>query len=253
MGRFFRKKGSSDDSDGGPSGRGLTAQQWVLALLIGLATVMGAFFGWRAAAIGSTAAFDDRQSISETIKVEQQEIDVDLSVTDDTREYTRYLANYALAAELDNQAGSLAAAGNTAGAAETRREAQVLRRAATERAADSGVFGPFTIADDLREPRAEPRTFNVDERLVARRAELATAIGSPGQLDPQVWADESEAIRQRIKGLSIWIFILIFGVLMFTVAQVNSERRTVFYGFVALAVAALLVGIVGGFAADFFA
>ena len=249
----FFKKAESDGSDDEAPRRGLTAQQWVLALLIGLATVMGAFFGWRAAAIGSTAAFDDRQSISETIKVEQQDIDVDLAVANDTREYTRYLAGYALAAELDNQADSLAAAGDAAAASETRREAQLLRRAATERAADAGVFGPFTIADDLREPAAEPRTFNVDDRLVAREAEVASALDSPGQLDPQVWADESNAIRDRIEGLSIWVFILIVSVLTFTVAQVNSERRAVFYGFMAFGVVTLVVGIVGGFAVDFFA
>ena len=88
---------------------------------------------------------------------------------------------------------------------------------------------------------------------MAREAELSTGLDSPGQLDPQVWADESEAIRDRIQGLSVWIFILIFSVLAFTVAQVNSERRPVFYGFMGLGVVAMVVGIVAGFTVHFFA
>ena len=116
----------------------LTAQQWVVAFLIGTATVLAAIFGWRAAAIGSTAAFNDRQSISETIRVEQQRIDVGLGVNGDNRVYSRYLADYAVAAELDNQAAALAAAGQTAAATENRSEARRLRATATELAADAG-------------------------------------------------------------------------------------------------------------------
>jgi hypothetical protein len=46
-------------------------RRWTVAFLIGLATVTATGFGWRAAQIGSTAAFDDRQSIGETVRVEQ--------------------------------------------------------------------------------------------------------------------------------------------------------------------------------------
>lgn len=44
--------------------------KWLTAFLIGIATVTAAAFSWRAAQIGSTAAFDDRQSISETVRVD---------------------------------------------------------------------------------------------------------------------------------------------------------------------------------------
>lgn len=231
----------------------LTRQQWIVAFLIGTATVLAALFGWRAAQIGSTAAFDDRQSISETIKVEQQQIDVGIGVAGDAREYSRYLADYGVAAELDNQATALARAGDAAAAASARAEADELRRSATERAADAGIFGRFSIQDDLRTPSPVPRPFDVDERAAARAAELSTGLGSPGALDPDAWAAQAEGIRDRIQGLAAWSFILLCAVLLFTAGQVNSERRPVFYACMGVGVVALLAGAIGGFTLDFFA
>lgn len=231
----------------------LSAQQWLIALLIGLATVTAALFGWRAAAIGSTAAFDDRQSISETIKVQQETLDVALTVVDETRQYSRYLADYALAAELDNQADALEGAGDEDNAAQTRERAQDLRRSATESAADAGVFGAFSIADDVREPSATPRPFSLDERARAVAAEEATGIDSPGQLDPSGWALQAEEIRDRIQGLVVWAFVLLASVLLFTTAQVFSDRRPVFYSFLGLGIVVLLFGMVSGFTIDFVA
>ena len=222
-----------------------------MVLLIGLATVLAAVFGWRAAAIGSTAAFDDRQSISETIKVEQEQIGIGIAVAGDAREYNRYLGDYAVAAELDNQAAALAAAGNGTIAAGNRREAEDLRRTATRRAADAGVFGPFSIQDDLRAPAATPRPFDIDERATAREAALVSSFDSPGTLDPDGWAASSEAIRDRMVGLAGWSLVLLTAVLFFTVGQVNSDRRPVFYVFMAAGLVALLVGGVGGFTTDF--
>jgi hypothetical protein len=242
--KFFGKSGEE---------RKFTAQQWVVVLLIGLSTVMAAFFGWRAAAIGSTAAYDDRQSISESIKVEQREIDVSLATSQDSAEYVRYLGDYALAGELQSQAGAIAAAGDDEGAASARREADALRRSATERAADNGVFGPFSITSDLREPSPLPRPYSFEAQLEANATAEATAFDSTGDLDPQSWADDAEAIRDRIEGLSVWTFILLAAVLLLTIAQVNSDRRTVFYSFVALGSVALLVGVASGFTMDFFA
>lgn len=55
--------------------------------MIGLATVTATGLGWRAAQIGSTAAFDDRQSIGETVRVEQQAVQRTVSVAADAEEY----------------------------------------------------------------------------------------------------------------------------------------------------------------------
>jgi len=229
----------------------LTREQWLIAFLIGLASVLAAVFGWRAAAIGSTAAFDDRQSISETITVERGEIDMAFALADDARDYTRYLADYAVAAELDNQAVALAAAGDPGQAADLRREALLLRRGATERAADAGVFGRVSIADDVSRPRPQPRPFDLDERRRTIAAEAATGLDSPGQLDPGVWAREAEDIRDRIDDLVVWAFLLIVAVLLFTAAQVLSSRRGAFYALLGLGCAVLLAGAVSGFTMDF--
>ena len=231
----------------------LTAQQWIVAFLIGTATVLAALFGWRAAAIGSTAAFDDRQSISETIKVQQQQIDVGIGVGGDSREYTRYLADYGIAAELENQAAALEANGDTAAATADRREARLLRATATARAADAGVFGRFSIQDDLRRPSARPRPFSVEQRAKALAVELSTGLDSPGRLNPDSWANQAEGIRERIQGLSAWSLVLLTALLLFTVGQVNSDRRAVFYTFMGVGVVVLLVGAIGGFTIDFHA
>ena len=240
-------------SSGGRPRLDLSAQQWVVAFLIGTATVLAALFGWRGAAIGSTAAFDDRQSISETISVQRQQIDVGIAAGGDMREYTRYLADYGIAAELDNQAAALAAAGRTAAAAGDRREADTLRATATARAADAGVFGRFSIQDDLRRPSARPRPFSIQQRSKALAVELSTGLDSPGTLNPDGWARQAEAIRDRIQGLSAWSVALLAALLLFTVGQVNTDRRAVFYTFMGVGIVVLLVGAIGGFTVDFFA
>jgi hypothetical protein len=231
---------------------GLSAQQWVIAFLIGTATVLAAAFGWRAAAIGSTAAFDDRQSISETLAAEQQRIDVGAAAGNDSRDYARYLVNYGVAAELDNQADALEDEGRKAAAKDARREAEALRRAATERAADAGVFGEFSISDDLTKPSDSPRSFNLDDRIEARTVEEATGINSPGQLDPDGWAQDAEDIRDRINGLAAWAVIMLVAVLLFTIGEANSSQRRVFRVAMALGVIVLLFGGIGGLTTDFF-
>ena len=248
---------SSKSKTGGGNGWApkldLTAQQWVVAFLIGLATIFAAGYGWRAAAIGSTAAFDDRQSISESITSEQQEMDVGLAVSNDTRGYTRYLINYAAAAELDNQADGLEKSGQNAAATNARKEAQLLRRASTERAADSGVFGRATIEDDLNQPSATPRPYSFEDQLRARTAEEQTGIDSPGKLNPNHWAQAAEGIRDRINGLAVWTLIMLSAVLLFTIAEANSVRRPVFYSAITIGALVLIVGAVGGLTTDFFA
>jgi hypothetical protein len=93
----------------------------------------------------------------------------------------------------------------------------------------------------------------VDDRTKALAVELSTGLGSPGQLDPGGWADRAERIRERIQGLSAWSLVLLAALLMFTVGQVNTERRAVFYTFMGIGVVVLLVGAIGGFSVDFFA
>ena len=130
--------------------------RWAIAFLIGLATVTAAGFSWRAAQIGSTAAFDDRQSISQTVAVQQAAVERTITVAGDAREYARYRADYAVAARLDAEAARLAAAGAHDLAAVSHAEAAALREGATRRAATAGVFGSFTISETCCGPAPGP-------------------------------------------------------------------------------------------------
>jgi len=249
------KPRESGSGKGGGRRRGLdlTAQQWVLAFLVGLATVSAAGFNWKSAAIGSTAAYDDRQSISETIAVEQQTMDVGLTVSNDTRTYAEYLVDYAAAAELENQAAGLTSAGDQPAATVNRQDATLLRRNATERAAAAGLFGEATIGDDVTKPRPTPRPFSLEQQTRARIAEEETAVDSPGKLNPDQWAGDAEQIRDRINGMAVWALVVLFAVLMFSIAEANSKRRQVFYAAMGIGLAVLVSGIAIGLSTDFIA
>jgi hypothetical protein len=225
--------------------------KWATAFLIGLATVTAALLSWRAAQIGSTAAYDDRQSISQTVKVEQERIDLTLQIASNAREYARYRADYGVAAALDREANRLRAAGADELARVSRAEALALRRGATRRAADSGVFGRFTIADDLRKPSAKPRPFDFDSRMRALAAEQSTALDSAGKLDPDRYAAEADDIRGRVNGLVRWAFVALIAVLLYTIAEVSSRRRTVI-AFMTTGILVYVTLIVGALTTGFF-
>jgi hypothetical protein len=228
-----------------------TRARWTIAFLIGLATVTAAGFGWRAAQIGSTAAYDDRQSISETIAVEQAAVERAVTVASQAREYVRYRADYAVAAALDREADRLATAGQGRLAAVSRGEAAGLRDGATRRAAAAGVFGRFTIQSDLLKPTAKPRPFDYRARARELAAEEAGTLDSPASLDPGHWARAAEDIRTRVRGLTRWALLVLVAVLLYTLAEVTTRRRL---GYVLLGcgVAVYLAGLVGGLTTEFF-
>jgi hypothetical protein len=212
--------------------------RWAILFLVGVASVTATAFGWRAAQIGSDAAFDDRQSISETVRVEQGKVEDTLAVAAQEREYGRYRADYAVAAALDRDGQRVQAAS--------------LRRGATRRAASLGVFGPFSIGDDLVRPRHEPRPFNRAARARALAAEESSALDSPGSLDPDRWAAAATAIRVRVNGLTRWALVVLLAIPLYTVAEMGRRRRTM-YAFGAAGLVVYLVGLVGGLTSVFWA
>ena len=120
-------------------GRLALNRTWTVAFLIGLATVTATGFGWRAAQIGSTAAFDDRQSIGETVRVEQAAVQRTVALETAARAYARYRADYA-------RAGTLHACASHSGTARrdpSRGERRRLRRL-------GGLRRPAASADLLR-------------------------------------------------------------------------------------------------------
>jgi hypothetical protein len=224
---------------------------WAIAFLIGIATVTAAGFGWRAAQIGSTASYDDRQSISDTVSVEQATVERAVTMAADAREYVRYRGDYAVAAALDREADRLAAGGAARLAAVSRSEAAQLRLGATRRAAQAGVFGPFTIGTDLLQPTRTPRPFDYRARATALAAEQSTALDSPANLDPDHWASAANEIRMRVKRLAEWAFVALVAVFLYTAAQV-STRRWATFALIGCGAAVYLAGLVGGLSNAFF-
>ncbi|MCZ7531259.1 MAG: hypothetical protein M5U31_13545 [Acidimicrobiia bacterium] len=200
-------------------------QKRLIALMIGLTTVCAGLFTWRAAQIGSTAAFDDRQSVGETIKVEQQDVDVAVEAVRQANQYNRYLAEYAAAAELDAEAADALAAGNDDEAQELSMAAASTRATASLRAATAGVFGIKVLNANLEDPGPEPKPFDLEKRLDELSSEQATNLLSPGELDPDVWADEANAIRVRVRDFSVWVLLLLGAVALFTAAELTVSSR----------------------------
>jgi hypothetical protein len=240
------------DQEGGRNAETGRRTRWVIAFLIGLATVTAAGYGWRAAQIGSTAAFDDRQSISETIAVEQARVERAVALAGQAREYVRYRADYVTADALDRDAARLAAAGAATEAAVARAEARQLRLGATRRAAEAGVFGRATIGTDQLAPTATPRPFDYRARGRALEIEASASIDSAANLDPDRWAAEAVSIRERVGGLTGWAFLMLVAVLLYTVAEVATNRARVTYSLIGVGLAVYVAGLVGGLSTYFF-
>jgi hypothetical protein len=209
-------------------------RRWTVAFLIGLATVTATGFGWRAAQIGSTAAFDDRQSIGDTVRVEQAAVERTVALQATARAYARYRADYARAAMLGGA------------------DADAVRRAATRRAVSAGVFDGFAVAGDLPRPPRTPRALDLAQRNRSLIAQQSTALDAPAALNPNRWAREADAIRVRINGLTVWAFVALLAVPLYTLAQISTRHRMV-VAFVAAGVVVYLTGLVGGLATHFWA
>jgi len=213
--------------------------------------VTAAGFGWRAAQIGSTAAYDDRQSIGETVAVEQAKIQTAVTVAAQAQAYVRYRADYAVAAALDRQAERLAAGGAARLAAVSRGNAAVLREGATRRASAAGVFGRFTIGTALLAPTAKPRSFDYRAQARALALEQSTGLDSPASLDPARWAAAAVHIRVRVNDLTRWAFLCVLAVLLYTVAEV-ATRRWLAWTALGCGLAVYVAALAGALSTSFF-
>jgi hypothetical protein len=209
-------------------------RKWTVAFLIGLATVTATGFGWRAAQIGSTAAFDDRQSIGETVRVEQAAVQRTVGLETAARAYARYRTDYARAAALQGV------------------QATAVRRAAIRRAVRAGAFAASAVSGDLLHPPSAPRRFDLAGRERALIAQQATALDAPAALNPDRWAREADAIRVRINGLTHWAFVALLAVPLFTLAQLATRTKMALL-LVATGLAVYLTGLVAGVTTQFWA
>ena len=137
----------------------------LIALMIGISTVTAGLFTWRGGQIGSTAAYNDRQSVGEQIDVETAEVDVNIEAARQARQYDRYLADYAVAGGLDSDAEALRSTGQGELADLAERQAAARRAAATQRATDAGVFGPSTLGERSEAATAQPQAFDLEARI----------------------------------------------------------------------------------------
>ena len=224
----------------------------LIALMIGVSTVTAGLFTWRGGQIGSTAAYNDRQSVAEQIDVETAELDVNLEAARQARQYDRYLADFAVADELDSEATALRGSGQGELADLAERQAAARRAAATQRATDAGVFGPSTLGVGAEAATAQPQAFDLEERVDELRVLESTGLGSASDLQPQRWADESTAIRRRIRNLTYWVGLLLSAVVVLTAAEVTVSRRLRLSG-LALGSTFLAVAWIGGLATGFIA
>ena len=199
-------------------------KRWI-ALLIGVATISAGVLTWRGGQIGSSASFNDRQSVGEQVDLDNAEVDVTIEAARQARQYDRYLAEYAVADGLDNDAEQLRTAGKPELADLAARQADQRRQAAETRANDTGVFGSLALSDPHSAAPTTPRVFDLQERVHELRVLETTSLGSSGDLQPQKWADKSDRIRVRIRNLTYWVGLLLIAVVTLTAAEVTVSQR----------------------------
>lgn len=221
-----------------------------MPLLIGLVTITAGLFSWRAGQLASSAAYEDRQSVGQTIKQEQLNVQAGLQTVNDAVGYVSYRADFAEATALDGVAVELAEQGQSDAAAAASEEADELRESATRRAESVGVFGQQSVLNQSVLAPEEPISFDLDDQLASNQAELATGITAPGVLDPDKWAQMAEETRERVRLLKWDTLLLLLSVLSYTAAELAPNRQVRRSGFVigsVLYVFVVVVAFTGSF------
>jgi hypothetical protein len=199
---------------------------WFLPLLIGLVTITAGVFTWRAGQLGSTAAFEDRQSVGQTITQQRQAIEARVGAINDAVAYVSYAADYAEAGAYDRLAAELEAQGASAEAASFTEEAVRLRTSASRIAAASGLFSQQTLLAELASGNDQPVPFDIDRQVQLLEAEATTGVASPGVPDPDAWAEQADDTRSRVRDLRWATLLLLVAVAGLTIAQLTDRVIT---------------------------
>ena len=199
---------------------------WFLPLLIGLVTITAGLFTWRAGQLSSTSAFEDRQSVGQTITQQRQAVEARLGAINDAVAYVGYAADYAEAGALDDLAAEIAARGATGLAASFTEQATALRQSASRIATASGVFGEQTVLSQLVAAEAEALPFDIDEQVRVLEIEQTVGVSSPGVPDPDRWAAQADATREQVRGLRWATLLLLVAVVGLTIAQLTDRPLT---------------------------
>lgn len=184
----------------------------VIAVLIGLVSVTGAFTTWRAVLLAEQATDNDRLAVRQSALQERQESNTQIQLQSEIELFGTYTANLHEAATLESQAAGLE--GTAAG--------ELLDRAALLRSQARDLEGlridtRFVGFDDA----GLPATFDVD----GRRAELLRANDDVAKVNPQATIAEADDFRSRSQRLIGWIVVLVFAAAVLTVAQIVPNDR----------------------------
>ena len=205
--------------------------KWLVPGLIGLVTITAGLLTWRAGQLGSSAAFEDRQSVGQTISTQTQATEAGLATLYQASGYVSFAADMAEAAAYDDLAEEAAAQGNAEVAGELHSRAEEVRRSASVLAGATGVLDAQTLFELQLDQGAGLEPFDATTRFESNRATIASRVTEPGDLEPQEWADRAHATRGRVWDLRLGATLMLIAVAAYTVAELAPRRSARTTGF----------------------
>lgn len=206
---------------------------WLVPALIGLVTISAGLVTWRAGQLGSSAAYEDRQSVGQTITQQQQVTEAGLGTTAQASAWVTYSASLAEASALEDLANEAADQGLEDVSAKLLEQADRVTTSADELAQAQGVFGTQELLRREVNPdvAAEADGFNIAQRFETLKADAASGVTSPGVLDPDAWAARADATRAQVRALRIATVFMLIAVAAYTVAELARHRSVRLAGF----------------------
>ena len=186
----------------------------LIPVLIGVITLAIAVLTWRAAQLSENATDNDRQSVSDTVLVSQNEASVNTQLRDDQTSFLQYRQAIEDAGLLEAQATNLRTAGLTGAAQVYEDEAGSQRETATNRATLTFGLQYVKVGDD------GTITFDADQR----RSDLLAANRQLAQVNPDASAAKAESLRRSSQWKVGWIVALVGVIVLLTIAQISRNK-----------------------------
>ena len=197
--------------------------KFVIAVMIGVVSVTGAFMTWRSSILGEKATDKDRQALAETVQVQQDDAANEVSVQDELVRFSQFAADQRNADLLEEQAGQT---GDPDEARRLRDEAEELRREADLLA--QVTTSPLGFLDYTTTDETGSLTFDEE----ALRDDLTEGSARESQIDPDQTTADAVDLRNRSQRMVGFIISLVAAVVLLTFAQLIGERtiRLAFLG-----------------------
>lgn len=189
----------------------------VIAVLIGLVSVTGAFMTWKSSQLGEEATDRDRQAIAETVLQEQSRANIETRLKDEQEAFAQYKEQLTNAQLLETEADRLSAAGLVNEVVQLRDQAGELREIANNLA--SLTFSTdYVVFDDTS-------GLPVEFRIADRRADLQRSDRETAKLNPDRTVERAVELRRRSQRLEGWTIALVLAVVLLTVATITRNAR----------------------------